>query len=129
MDLPGYGYAKRAKEEQEDWGVMLEHYFLSYPDIVFLHLLDSRHPLTEDDHLFIEWAQKNEKKVLYIFTKVDKINKGMRKAQVDKLAASIGTGIEVLPFSIREGDGRQFLMKWINQHVVLCKEFALREGK
>lgn len=128
VDLPGYGYAKRAKEEQEDWGAMLEYYFLSFPDITFLHLLDSRHPPTEDDLLFIEWARAHDKKVLYIFTKIDKIKKGARKSQIDKLVSSIGPG-EVLPFSIREGDGRHFLLKWINQQIDSCRAPALVGGE
>lgn len=117
VDLPGYGYAKRSKEEQEDLRGMLETYFLSFPGVTLFHLLDSRHPITEDDQIFIDWAKEYDKKVLYVFTKIDKVKKGIRKAHIDKLAASIGTGIDVLPVSIKEGDGRHFMMKWINQSV------------
>jgi len=117
VDLPGYGYAKRAKGEQEDWGHMLEKYFLSFPDIIFFHLIDSRHPLSQDDQLFIEWTKLNDKKVLYIFTKIDKIKKAARKAVLSKLKAAIGEDVQTLPFSVKEGQGRQLLMKWINENL------------
>ena len=47
IDLPGYGFAKVSRQEQERWGRMMEDYFASSSTLrLTLHLVDIRHEPT-----------------------------------------------------------------------------------
>lgn len=76
VDLPGYGYAKVSKTEQEKWGKMMETYLLNSTQLkrVFL-LIDSRHDPTPDDILMYDWFKYYEMDVTIIATKKDKLKK------------------------------------------------------
>ena len=56
MDLPGYGYAKVARSEQERFSRLIEGYLHASQRLkhVFL-LLDVRHAPTQDDLMMINW--------------------------------------------------------------------------
>ncbi|NWF66248.1 MAG: YihA family ribosome biogenesis GTP-binding protein, partial [Campylobacterales bacterium] len=52
VDLPGFGYAKVSKEEQKKWERHLTDFLESRFNIrIYLHLIDSRHPNLEIDHI------------------------------------------------------------------------------
>jgi GTP-binding protein len=72
VDLPGYGYAKRAQSDKERWAPLIEHYLSTRPSLrLVCQLLDSRHSPTEDDSSFAQWVQLP---LLFIFTKSDLIS-------------------------------------------------------
>ena len=55
-DLPGYGYAKRSKEETRRWSSLVEGYFDSERNIALVaQLVDMRHPATPDDIMMLEF--------------------------------------------------------------------------
>ena len=69
VDLPGYGYAKRAKEQKKVWSNLTESYFLSNPSsdalrLVF-QLIDIRTGPTEDDVLMMNWMLENQVPLLW----------------------------------------------------------------
>jgi GTP-binding protein len=50
VDLPGYGYAKRSKQERSQWADLIEGYLLERPTLaVVVTLVDVRRGLEEDD--------------------------------------------------------------------------------
>ena len=56
VDLPGYGYAKRSKEERESWGRMIEGYLAKRENLVrVIQLVDARHKPTADDKMMLDW--------------------------------------------------------------------------
>lgn len=80
VDLPGYGYASRGKDERKTWWKLIDDYFVSDRAISFVvHLIDFRHgPLANDDEL-TAWLDGMGMPRLVVFTKGDKISKGKRK--------------------------------------------------
>lgn len=79
VDLPGYGYAQRGKEERRGWWKFIDAYFASDRPISFVvHLIDFRHgPLANDEEL-TAWLDEMGMPRLVVFTKGDKISKGRR---------------------------------------------------
>ena len=120
VDLPGYGFTKRSKSQTDKWEAMVERYLLTHLDrIHFLHLIDSRHPPSKLDHQFMSWAEALEKKVLFILTKIDKINKTARKSAVEKYIRDFGEGADVVPFTIYEKASREHLIAEIGKRIDL----------
>jgi len=74
VDLPGYGFSKVSKKEQELWSVLIEEYFRKSKNIkLVFHLIDSRHDPTKLDMLLNEYINKLNLNYVVIFTKVDKL--------------------------------------------------------
>ncbi len=110
VDLPGYGYAKVSRTTRQKWGRMIERYLLSSSSLrlVFL-LIDSRHAPTEDDRLMLEWLLYNSIPTAVIATKVDKLKKSTRDAELEKLRSSLdgAEDLRFIPFSSVTGEGRE----------------------
>ncbi len=77
VDLPGFGFAQRARTERRAWADMIGQYISGRETLVLLiHLVDFRHGLLENDRMLQEWAEKHNVPVQVVFTKIDKIPKG-----------------------------------------------------
>lgn len=75
-DLPGYGYAKVSGKTQNQWQKSLEEYLLKRESIVSLiQLIDSRHPIQQNDLQMSEWIKYNKLPCFVIATKVDQISR------------------------------------------------------
>jgi GTP-binding protein len=107
-DLPGYGYAKAAKEETRGFRQMIEGYLVGRAQLRgAVGLLDIRREPSELDFLLFDWLGRQGKKVLPVVTKADKLSRtrqgdavrGIERAL--KLPASTAT-----PFSAITGQGR-----------------------
>ena len=110
VDLPGYGYAKVSKKEQESWGKTIETYLTDRDELKRVILLvDSRHKPTADDIMMYEWIKHFGYNCVVIATKADKISRGQyqkhmsiirKKLQLEKdekiipLSSSKKTGVE-----------------------------------
>ena len=113
VDLPGYGFAKRSREEQAKWSSLTDGYFTKNPNIDRLagaaQLVDSRIGLTKDDEAMVEWLNHMELSYFVIATKVDKLNVTERKNNLEKISAHplLHEGTKVIPFSALKGEGRE----------------------
>jgi GTP-binding protein len=77
VDLPGFGFANRARSERESWAKLIEKYIIRREDLALLvHLVDFRHGLLENDRKLQEWATEHSVPVQVVFTKIDKIPRG-----------------------------------------------------
>lgn len=90
VDLPGYGFAKRGKKEQEKFQQMISSYILQRQQMANLFVLvDSRHEPQKIDLEFMEWLGENGVPFSIVFTKADKLSKGRLlsnvKLYLDKL--------------------------------------------
>ncbi|NPA55313.1 MAG: YihA family ribosome biogenesis GTP-binding protein [Epsilonproteobacteria bacterium] len=78
VDLPGFGYAKVSKKEQEKWQKNLNYFIANRFNIkLFVLLRDARHvDLDIDNNVYeyINHIKKPDQQILTIFTKVDKLN-------------------------------------------------------
>ncbi len=74
VDLPGYGYSKMSKTEQEKVGKFIEEYLFSRKNIAtILLLIDIRHNPGENDKLMYDYIVNTGLPFLIIATKADKI--------------------------------------------------------
>ena len=76
VDLPGYGFAQRGKENREQLKRIIENYILDREQLTNLFvLLDCRHEAQKIDLEFMEWLGESGVPFSIIFTKIDKISK------------------------------------------------------
>lgn len=75
VDLPGYGYAKVSKKEQESWGKIIETYLNGREELKRVVLLvDSRHKPTADDVTMFNWIKHYGYEAIIVATKSDKLS-------------------------------------------------------
>lgn len=104
VDLPGYGFAKRAAAEKTGWGRLVNGYFGAGRDIrLVLLLVDIRHDPSDEDMQMFEYLMAGETLFCVVATKSDKLSKTEIKKRTDALSATFG--VEVIPFSAENGTG------------------------
>lgn len=112
VDLPGYGYAKRTKEDQLKWSTLVDGYFTSNPNIDLLRLVvqlvDSRIGLTKDDRDMVGFLNQVDLPYIIVATKTDKLNKTEREKAVNTLVTdpSIRPGTQIILFSSESKEGK-----------------------
>lgn len=120
VDLPGYGYAKRCKKEQETLEMMISSYILDREQMTNLFLLiDSRHEPQKIDMEFMEWLGENGVPFAIVFTKADKQSKGKTLSNVSSYLKVLKKQWEELPphfvTSAETGFGRDELLAYIEE--------------
>lgn len=74
VDLPGYGYSKMSKVEQEKVGQFIEEYLFKRKNIsLIVFLIDIRHDPTANDKLMYEYCIRTKLPFVVICNKADKI--------------------------------------------------------
>lgn len=106
VDLPGYGFAKRAQADQARWSALTDGYVRSKEASkrLFLQLIDCKTGPTADDLTMIDYLNATQADFLIVATKCDKPNKTDRAAMLQALEQF---GVPVLPFSALSGEGRE----------------------
>ena len=101
VDLPGYGYSKMSKKEQEQVGKFIEEYLFSRENISLIVLiLDIRHKPTENDKMMYEYIKSTNKPYLIVANKADKIAVTKVDGEVEKIKEILGISFStILPFS------------------------------
>ncbi len=120
VDLPGYGYAKRGREQRKLWAKFIEEYLLESKEVRFVcQLIDIRHePMASDAEMF-RWLVENNIPVLIVATKADKIGRSVRQKQVAQIRKSLGVQeLSVLPYSSLKNEGRSDLLDVIEETLV-----------
>lgn len=119
VDLPGYGYAKVSRAEKERWGELIEGYFAQNRDIrMVVSLMDSRHKLTKDDLIMLDFLTQTRLPKVIVLTKIDKLNKTERKARLDAIHSETGIeDIHIIPFSSVTGEGSDELREVLKNAV------------
>lgn len=111
VDLPGYGYARIAKERRSGWRPLIEGYLRHSPTLRGLVLLlDARRDPADDDRAMLEFLAEREIPVMVAITKMDKFG---AQAGQDRVAAIVREldldPSQVVPVSARTGAGRDDL--------------------
>lgn len=74
VDLPGYGYSKMSKVEQEKVGSFIEQYLNTSKNIaLIIFLIDIRHSPSENDRLMYRYIIDSERPCIIVTSKADKI--------------------------------------------------------
>ncbi len=121
VDLPGYGFAKRSKEERLRWGPLLEGYLQTRATLRGVILLcDVRRGIEDDDAQLLEFASLHRPgqaplETLVVATKLDLLPKSARKPALAAVAKAAGR--RVVGFSSVEGDGREDVWRFIDRRV------------
>ena len=113
VDLPGYGFAKRAPADKEKWSKLTDSYFTSGQMTAVAQLIDLKVGPTADDELMLDFMNQSEIPYFIIATKLDKLNKTERKAALEALRANplIKPDAAIIPFSALTGEGKDDCLK------------------
>jgi len=110
VDLPGYGYARVAREVKKSWRGMVEAYLRNRPNLkAVVVILDIRRDLEEDDRSLMEWLEQEGKNVIPVLTKVDKLTRRERDSRVREMGRNLSGIVSQKPilFSAKTGEGRK----------------------
>lgn len=126
-DLPGYGYAKRSKEERRLWASIIEGYLLERPTLRGVAILvDVRRGFEDDESELIELLQGPARvsrpplSVLLVATKIDKLSHSAQKPALEAVATSAkarGLSGRVHGFSAETGQGRVELWRAVRRAI------------
>jgi GTP-binding protein len=118
VDLPGYGFARVSRAEQQSWGPMVETYLRDSAQLrLVVSILDARHDPTRQDRDLIDWLRHYGRRHLIILTKSDKLSRGealKRRRQIASLLGLEGAETPVL-FSAQTGEGKGEIWRAIQQ--------------
>lgn len=117
VDLPGYGYAKRSKEERESWGRMIEGYLAKRENLVrVIQLVDARHKPTADDKMMLDWINNYGYEPLLVATKLDKLKKSQLEKNLTEIynELELGDDAVLIPFSAETREGRENVLELID---------------
>lgn len=107
VDLPGYGYAKAPKHEQDRWARMIENYLIERESLdLVLVLIDGAVGPTGLDKQSLEWFAHIGVPFQIVATKHDKVKPSVLGARKRDLAAGCGVeSSEVRWVSAAKGTG------------------------
>lgn len=102
VDLPGYGYASRSKQEKELWAELIERYLLDRVSLrAVVILVDVRRGLESEERDLLELldepgARGKAPAKIIVATKLDRVPSNQRKATLAKIESD---GLPVVGFS------------------------------
>ena len=119
VDLPGYGYARVSKAEQQRWGMLMEEYFARGLLTLGVQIVDIRHKPTRDDVTMAEWFRASEKPWIIVANKLDKIKKSQLADRLTEIRQTLllPEEVPVIPFSAEKGMGRDAVLAVILEHI------------
>lgn len=120
VDLPGYGFAQRGKEQREQLRTLIENYTFYREQLTCLFVLvDCRHEPQKIDLEFMEWLGENGIPFAIIFTKIDKISRGRLNEHVKIYKERLLETWEELPpifySSSETKEGREEILGYIDE--------------
>lgn len=107
MDLPGYGFARVPKAQQQRWAKMLNAYIAERENLVsVLLLIDSEIGPTLLDLQTLEWLNHLGRDICFVATKADKVRPAKSAKRRTEVAHKLGVAKpEILWVSANKGTG------------------------
>jgi len=107
VDLPGYGFAKVSKAEQQRWANLISDYFAQERSFnLVVALVDIRHDAQKLDMQMLEFLQDSGLPFVVALTKADKLSRNKQDQQRSRLAKQFGLPREqLLVTSAQTGQG------------------------
>jgi GTP-binding protein len=118
VDLPGYGFAKLAKEKRAELERMLRAYFDARASLAGVVLLVDarREEVSELDRAFADWVIERARRLLVTVTKIDLVPKNRRKHVMRLIEDGLGIPQgSSLACSAHEGIGVKELLSSLYQ--------------
>ncbi len=123
VDLPGYGYARRSKDQRQLFSELIRAYVLNRPQLVVTCILvDARHDPQPLDLAMLEELELGGRRYAILLTKCDKLKPTAlveREQQVRDLVVNCEFLVDVVPTSSETGLGRHQLLGLIKRIVNL----------
>ncbi len=125
VDLPGYGYSKMSKSQEETVANYINEYLTKSKNIsLIIFLVDIRHKPTNLDIVMFNWLIKEKKEFIVLANKADKI----AKTKIDEYIKVISdtfrlreygleASIPILPFSSVNKLGKEDLLDIIEKSI------------
>jgi GTP-binding protein len=106
VDLPGYGFAKGSKQEQEKIQSLIYWYLLDshYQQKKVVLIIDAELGATNNDLQMLHSLKEQSKDVVVVANKVDKIKKSSYKKQLDEIQSAVGD-CKIIPYSAEKKIG------------------------
>ena len=120
VDLPGYGYAKVSRTQQEAWWDLVESYLTQRIQLRgVVHILDARHAPTHQDRELQAFLHAAEAPCLVVLTKADKVPWGQRAGARELVAESLNLPSPDVPifFSTETGEGVSEVWRSIDERL------------
>ncbi len=111
-DLPGFGFARVARDEQARFSQLTDQYLNSdRPVVLILHLLDIRHQPNTHDLQMMEWLMASGLPWQIVLTKADKLSRAQQERQKQQIAKTLGLPetSQLLAVSIQNRQGIETL--------------------
>ena len=117
VDLPGYGFARAPKSEQEKWAQMIKGYLTGSQQLKHVfHLVDIRHAPTKEDQMMTEYLRHYDIPFTVIATKADKLSKAQRSRSIPVICRTLAVQPwEILTYSSEDLTGRDALLDKIDE--------------
>ena len=127
VDLPGYGYARGAKDGRA-FEALAREYFFGGPKGAWMRpaiagvvlLVDARHPGLDSDVEACAWFAAQGCPFRLVATKADKLSRAERQRATAALVTAFGR--DALMTSVPSGEGIDDLWAWIAQQVESWKQ-------
>ena len=126
-DLPGYGYAKIAREISQEWPKFIEPYLQDRLSLALcLALVDGNVPPQESDRRLLEFLAASGRRFLIVATKADRLSGNQLRTSLQRLEADFQHA-PVLPYSAKTGAGREELWRHIRSAAEIVEQES-RQG-
>lgn len=110
VDLPGFGFAKRSKDERVQWGALIEGYLTNRSSLRSIVLVvDARRGIEHEEQMLVDFVRDaraaSPVRLLCVATKTDKLP----RSQVAATCSAIhkASGLSTTGFSAQSGEGRE----------------------
>lgn len=126
VDLPGYGYAARGKDQRESFRKMISEYVTGRRQLACLFvLIDVRHEPQKIDLAFLDFCGENGVPIAIVFTKADKVSHKVADHNMSLFRKALLKRWEELPplflTSAEKKTGRDEILDFIeNTNRVYC---------
>lgn len=118
VDLPGYGYARGAREERDLWGELIEALRPRRSLCGVLLVVDARRGLLPVDEQLLTWAQGRSRALHVLLSKADQLPRAAARECLQRTQQRLGTSASVQLFSAHDGTGveqaRALLQQWLH---------------
>ena len=124
VDLPGYGFAKVAKDNLDVWSSLMGDYLTEAESLLVVFVLvDIRHAPTAQDRQMIEFLIYHQIPFSVIATKADKLAKSKIKQAVSSISKALGVREEVFIITSSEsGLGKDKLLQFMENKLIAYDE-------
>jgi GTP-binding protein len=128
VDLPGYGWARVARQERAAWQRLIEGYLAGRAPLRgVLLLLDARRDPGDDERDFLPWLAERGVVVRLVLTKLDKLRAAEREQRLRAITRELGVPREsIVLTSAQSGAGIEALWAEIDALVERAERRAAR---